>query len=112
MGTEAVNGLTGGETENPNVSNGLAGFACSPPPAREQIWLPDKTRCQPQGSPVVSAAGKWVNRRDSRVPLQIDRGDTSPQHRFEVEPEAEALLASYDAFIEASGEKAKALRAI
>src|SRR5436853_6335417 len=61
MGTEAVDGLTGGETENPNVSNGLAGFACSPLPAREQIWLPDETRCQPQGSPAVSAAGKWVN---------------------------------------------------
>ena len=60
-GTEAVNGLTGGETENLNVSNGLAEFACSPLPAREQIWLPDETRCQPQGSPVVSANGKRVN---------------------------------------------------
>src|SRR5437016_1122605 len=74
MGMEVVNGLTGGETENPNVSNGLAGFACSPLPAREQIWLPDETRCQRQGSPVVSAAGKWVNRRRPREARCLETG--------------------------------------
>src|SRR5207247_1378560 len=87
MATEAVNGLTGGETENPNVSTGLTGFECSPLPAERANLVADWTQFQPHGSPAVSAAGKWVNRRDTRVPLQIDRGDTSPQHRFEVEPD-------------------------
>ena len=38
-GLEAVNGLTGRETENPTISKSLRGFACSPPPRREQTWL-------------------------------------------------------------------------
>jgi len=61
MGTEAVKGLTGGETDNPNVSNGLAGFECSPLPAERANLVADPTQFQPHGSPVVSAAGKWVN---------------------------------------------------
>src|SRR5438105_15799956 len=67
MGTEAVNGLTGGETENPNVSTGLAGFECSPLPAERANLVADRTQFQPHGSPAVSAAGKWVNRRDTRI---------------------------------------------
>ena len=39
---QAVIGLTGRETENPNVSNNLARFACSPLPRREQNWMPTR----------------------------------------------------------------------
>ena len=58
---QAVIGLTGGETENPNVSSSLAGFVCSPLPRREQTWLPTKPASQPHGSPAVSSGMHLVN---------------------------------------------------
>jgi hypothetical protein len=61
VATKGCNWLTGGETENPNVSNSLAGFVCSPLPRREQTWLPTKPASQPHGSPAVSSGMHLVN---------------------------------------------------
>src|SRR5450759_2157506 len=59
---EAVNGLTGGETENPNVSKKLAELACSPMPTREQSEVSNSSRLTRSGSLVVSGEMQWVNR--------------------------------------------------
>ena len=61
-GLEAVNGLTGGETENPNFSKKLAELACSLMPTREQSEVSNSSRLTCGGSLVVSGEMQWVNR--------------------------------------------------